>query len=63
MDIFLSTDTDEIRKMAKKLVDVNEQRKEISNAAYDKSNETDFSGKSSVIYKEMTPLVMVLSVY
>ena len=52
VDIFLSTDTDEIRKMAKKLVDVNEQRKEISNAAYEKSNETDFSGKSSVIYRD-----------
>ena len=52
IDIFLSKDTVEIRKMAEKLVDDNEKRKQISQDAIEKANLVDFSGKSSVIYRE-----------
>lgn len=48
VDLFLSTDSDDVREKAKYMVEVNESRKEISNAAFAEIDET-INPKQSII--------------
>ena len=54
VDLFLSTSTDDIREKASFMVDVNEERKDISNAAFARVMETDYSGMPIVIIRDDT---------
>lgn len=54
VDMFLSTDTTDVREKASYMVSVNEERKEISNAAFDRLNETDYSGTPIIIVEDDT---------
>lgn len=52
VDLFLSQDSVDVREKADYMVMVNEERKELSNAAFEKLNETDFSGNSIIIVQD-----------
>lgn len=52
VDLFLSEDTNDVREKAKYMIETNENRKEISNAAFDEVNKTINPKQSIIIVRD-----------
>ena len=52
VDLFLSQNTEDVRSKVTFLFETNKERKEISDAAFVRAQETDYSGRSSIIFIE-----------
>ena len=50
VDLFLSQNTEDVRSKVAFLFETNKERKEISDAAFVRAQETDYSGRSSIIF-------------
>lgn len=52
VDMFLSKDTDDIREKAKYMIEINEDRKAMSNQAFEEVNALDHTGKSIIVVRD-----------
>lgn len=51
IDLFLSTNTTDVREKVAFLVETNEERKRVSNAAFLEAEQVDFGNKSLIVYR------------
>ena len=54
VDLFLSVKTEDVRSKVEFLFDTNETRKKVSDAAFIKAQEVDYTGQSSIVYVDET---------